>query len=471
MHMGDELAQSTATLMSRSSEVTAKAAITVMQMLLEIIKKAKKESKDKDNKLFKGKVSTKDFLQLAENGGYKQQNIHKKDVNRLIEEAKKANIPINIRQVSEDYCSVCYLTRDADMFEQCTRNVLHDKLELNKNDYVAFKVEPFEVDGLKKELEANGISADFAQTNNGEVKCVYEAKDKPVMDKIKADFREKQMAVAEKLEVTYNDVNKSFIVKDTESGKAMKLSSLPTEAKLVSCFQERMGMDEAKAVMCCQKFEASLSQEQQKFFKTDTYQIEKVANLERNVRFTNDSPLVSDFSFSRIKMRADNHNHFAVSNGDHVVRLCPDIMSRKDMEEAVKSKLGIIDKSVIAAVVDKAFYANKRFKENDKAVDKDISKANVDGMGEGKTVDIERTTENRFTVTLDGKEKTYSFADAKEQLMADGYSKAKAAEIIGKAKKQSAAGNMFKRFEKDGIINNKSVKEHINNAPKMPKKR
>ena len=153
------------------------------------------------------------------------------------------------------------------------------------------------------------------------------------------------------------------------------------------------------------------------------------------------------------------------------MRLCPDIMSRKDMEEAVKSKLGIIDKSVIAAVVDKAFYANKRFKENDKAVDKDISKANVDGMGEGKTVDIERTTENRFTVTLDGKEKTYSFADAKEQLMADGYSKAKAAEIIGKAKKQSAAGNMFKRFEKDGIINNKSVKEHINNAPKMPKKR
>ena len=337
------------------------------------------------------------------------------------------------------------------------KNIVAEKLRLKDGDYVAFDVKQSEIEPLKRELEKNGISADFVKTYDNKIKCVYDAQDKSVMEVIKSDFKGKHEEIANNLNIEYNSAKRSFRLTDGE--KSIQLSKLPTEAKLNTVLQNRFGYDEVSAALACKKFESALSDEQKKFFRIDTKQLEKISNFERNIKLDGESPLLNEFSFARLKTRADNHNHFAVSNGDHVVHLIPDTMPRRSMEEEIRSKLGITDKAVVTAIVDKSTTLNNKYKERDKEINKDINRTmDTDKKSQ---IGIERTGETTFQLNRNGEFKNYSFYNAKEQLIADGFSPNKASEIIGKAKRQSLATNLFHKLEKEGVIQSAKNKSKV----------
>lgn len=451
MPMGDDLAQHSLEMTTNASRM----ALELLKLLADFARKRMEKNHDanskygEDNKIYKGALNIKKFNEVAEkHGGYSQQTISSQDVEAVMAEAKKLNIPINVRDLGNGNSAVCFLKQDSELFEQGLKNIVAEKLRLKDGDYVAFDVKQSEIEPLKRELEKHGINADFVKTYDNKLKCVYDAQDKSVMDAIKSDFKEKHEEIANNLGIEYNSEKRSFRLTDGE--KSIQLSKLPTEAKLNTILQNRFGYDEVSAAIACKKFEGALTDEQRKFFKIDTRQLEKISNFERNIKLDGESPLLKDFSFARLKARADNHNHFAVSNGDHVVHLIPDTMPRRSMEEEVRSKLGITDKAVITAIVDKSTTLNNKYKERDKEVNKDINRTfDTDKKSE---IGIERTGENTFQLNRNGEIKNYSFYNAKEQLMAEGLSANKASEIVGKAKRQSTAVNMFHKLEKEGAV-------------------
>lgn len=463
MPMGDDLAAHSLELTTNASKM----ALEILRYLADFMKqfhqnqKYSKSGKDDiDNKIYKGKLTDKKFAKYANaNGGFKQQgNISKDDIPTIIQEAKMMGIPINIRETGNGQCSVCYLNRDSELFQTCLQNVVASKLAVKDTDYIGFNVKEHEIAPLQAEFAEHGVSASFVETKDGSMKCVFEARDKSIVDKIKDDYRSKHSNISENFNISFDEKKRSFKLSDETTGKTITVKRLPTEAKLETILQEQFGFDKTSATIGCKKFEGVLSEKQKEFFRTDTRQIEKIANYERNIRLDKENPLLSDFSFSRIKTRSDNHNYFAVSNGDHVVCLCPDMMSRRDMEEIVKSKLGITDRATIEAVVDKASIANSKYKEQNRKIKKDIynvaDKSDITDPNKGK-YNIERISADKFDVTKDGVTKTYSFYNAKEQLMAEGISAKKAGEIISKAKRQSAAHNMVKNLEKQGFMTEK----------------
>lgn len=458
MPMGDDLATHSLELTTNASKM----ALEVLRYLSDLMQRLGNRSKgtfakDDDNKIYRGSLNDKKFMEVAsKSGGFKQQgNISRDDIPAIIKEAKIMGFPINVRTTGNGQCSVCYLDRDSDLFQGCMQNVVANKLAVKDTDYLSFGVKNHEISALQAAFAEQGISASFVETHDGSLNCVYEARDKSVVERIKADYHEKHAAIAEKLNITYDTEKRAFQLSDSTEGKSVTLNRLPTEAKLDTILQERFGYDKTSSALACVKFEGLLDDQQKKFFKTDTRQLEKISNYERNIKFEKENPLLADFSFARIKARADNHNHFAVSNGDHVIHLTPDSMSRRDMEEIVKSKLGISDRAAIEAIVDKATRANTKYKEQDKQIKKDLTKA----AGVGEIYGIERTTVDSFDLTRDGNTKTYSLQNAREQLIADGLSAQKANEIVSKARRQSAAVNMFRNLEKQGLIKNEKSPE------------
>lgn len=456
MPMGDDLA-------SHSLEMTTNVSRMALELLKFLVGLRNKErerniKQSDDNKIYKGALNIKKFNEVAEkHGGFSQQTISSQDVNAVIAEAKKLNIPINVRDLGNGNSAVCFLKKDSDLFEQGLKNIVAEKLRLKDGDYLAFEVKPNEIEPLKMEFEKNGINADFVKTYDNKIKCVYDAQDKSVMEVIKSDFKEKHEEIANNLNIEYNSEKRSFRLTDGE--KSIQLSKLPTEAKLNTILQNRFGYDEVSATLACKKFESALSDDQKKFFRIDTKQLEKISNFERNIKLDGESPLLKDFSFARLKTRADNHNHFAVSNGDHVVHLIPDTMPRRSMEEEIRSKLGITDKAVVTAIVDKSTTLNNKYKERDKEINKDINRTmDTDKKSQ---IGIERTGETTFQLNRNGEFKNYSFYNAKEQLIADGFSPQKASEIIGKAKRQSLATNLFHKLEKEGAIQSAKNKSNI----------
>ena len=456
MPMGDDLA-------SHSLEMTtnvSRMALELLKFLVSLRNKERERSvkQSDDNKIYKGALDVKRFNEVAEkHGGFSQQTISSQDVDAVIAEAKKLNIPINVRDLGNGNSAVCFLKKDSELFEQGLKNIVAEKLRLKDGDYLAFEVKPNEIEPLKQELEKNGINADFVKTYDNKIKCVYDAQDKSVMEVIKSDFKEKHEEIANNLNIEYNSEKRSFRLTDGE--KSIQLSKLPTEAKLNTILQNRFGYDEVSAALACKKFESALSDEQKKFFRIDTKQLEKISNFERNIKLDGESPLLKDFSFARLKTRADNHNHFAVSNGDHVVHLIPDTMPRRSMEEEIRSKLGITDKAVITAIVDKSTTLNNKYKEREKEISKDLNRTmDTDKKSQ---IGIERTGQNTFQLNRNDEIKNYSFYNAKEQLIADGFSPQKASEIIGKAKRQSLATNMFHKLEKKGALQSDKNKSKV----------
>lgn len=468
MAMSDDIASHSLEMATNVSRTTLELVKYLVSSLKNVSDELKHFFNQSDNFALKGKVNNNKFLELAKNsGGYKQQaGISQNDIGAIISQAKTMGIPINVRDTGNGQCAVCYLNRDKALFKTCISNVVANKLETKDTDYLAFKVTPQEMSAFKKEFESFGVKADFIETKDGSLKCVYEARDKSSLDIIKRNYQDKHKMIADNFEVKYDELNRNFKLRDKSTNKTISMSKLPTEAKLNTILQERFGYDKTTAIIACDNFASKLSSEQKNYYKTDTYQLEKLSNLEHDIKIDNESPLLEDFSFSRIKSRNDNHNHFAVSNGDHVVHITPDTMSKRDMEEIVKTKLGITDKTTIQAVVDKASYANTKYKEKDLSVRKNITQAFTDNK---ELVGIERVSKNEFELTQNGKIKRYSFANAKETLIANGLTRQKATEIVEKAKRQSSASNMFKRLEKSGVINNKGISPNIPKVDIKPK--
>lgn len=204
------------------------------------------------------------------------------------------------------------------------------------------------------------------------------------------------------------------------------------------------------------EYEKTLSAIKLEYFRTDTRQMALLNNFDRNIRLKDDSLLVKPFSFTRANFSSEGINRYIVSNGEKAAALIPEQMSREEMTDIVREKLGVTDSEMVKAIVDKAEKVEVTYKVEEIKKEAEIAKQNGD-------IAIERRSEKFFEVSQGTVKRSYDLTDKKQAIKAlqndFGISAEKAERIFQKAQNQSTLQNDFHRMSEKSKVNNKPVKE------------
>ena len=451
--MSEDLAGQSMTMAQKSAEI----AVEIARLLKSMYDKHATNKKERQSytsaneKICSGEVSLSKLKKSGE--GYSMQtNISSIDMKVIADKAKSYDIPIAfIGKGESSNVTVAFRNEDKAVFQQILQDIMQDKLATKPDDYLAFTVKAGEAETLSEMLKSNGIPADFVKDAKGNIQCVYEAKNASAVKVIKEDFKELHNEVAQNLDITAADRKVTF--SDKALDKSFTLSSLPTKEKLASVLQEQFGYDRSKALEAANKFESTLTGDRLRYFRTDTRQVALLSHFERNIRWDDDSLLTKPYTYSRATFSSDSVNRYLISGGDKAAALIPSKMSRAEMEDIVKTKLGIDDSEVIKAVVDKAEKIEAANRIND------LKREAAQGKGD---FGIERLTGNYFEVSQGDTKKRYSLQDknaAIKALSGDfGISEKKAERIFHKAKKQSVIQNDLHKAQAKSKLGKDTVK-------------
>ncbi len=297
------------------------------------------------------------------------------------------------------------------------------------------------LDGNGKQVFTTTTVYDVSETN---------AFEKTVGDKIEA-LQQKKQSLEQALKNSEENVT---------ANKTLTLSSLPTKEKFMKICREQFGYSEAKAIEAANKFENTLSGEKLEYFRTDTRQAALLNNFERNIHLKDDSLLVKPYSFTRANFSSDNVNRYLVTNGEKAAALIPDKMSREEMADTVRNKLGVNDPETVKAIVDKAEKIEVANKVAEIKKEAEIAKHNGD-------IAIERRSEKFFEASQGAVKRSYDLTDKKNSVKAlqkdFGISSKKAESIFQKAQNQSTLQNDFHKMAEKSKANAKPIKDKKTN--------
>lgn len=386
-----------------------------------------------------------------------QTNISARDIEIITAKAKDYDIPVSFIGKGENSESVtlAFRTEDKAAVDQILNEVMTEKLSVKPNDYLTFDLDNLgEAQAMSEMLKENDIPADITKGANGKYQCIYEAQNAEAMKIIKADLKEAHQSISKDFDIESN--GKKYSLTDKATEKTITLSSLPTKEKFMRICREQFGFSEHKAVEAANKFESTLSGEKLEYYRTDTRQAALLNNFDRNIRLKDESLLVKPYSFTRANFYSDSVNRYLVSNGEKAAALIPEKMSREEMSDTVRYKLGVSDPEVVKAIVDKTEkieVANKIAE-----IKKEAEKAKQNG-----DIAIERRSEKFFEVSQGTVKRSYDLTDKKQAIKAlqkdFGISAEKAERIFQKAQNQSTLQNDFHRMSEKTKVNNKPVKE------------
>ena len=204
------------------------------------------------------------------------------------------------------------------------------------------------------------------------------------------------------------------------------------------------------------EYEKTMSGIRLEYFRTDTRQVSLLNNFDRSIKLNDDSLLVKPYSFTRANFSSDGLNRYLVSNGEKAAALIPDKMSREEMENTVREKLGVSDPETVNAIVEKAEKVDVTYKVAEMKKEAEIAKQNGD-------IAIERRSEKFFEASQGTVKKSYDLTDKKQSVKAlqndFGVSSEKAERIFQKAQNQSTLQNDFHKMSAKSKTNSKPVKE------------
>lgn len=373
-----------------------------------------------------------------------QSNISAHDMENIAAKAKDYDIPVSFIGKGEnaENVTLAFRTEDKAAVNQILNEVMTEKLAVKPNDYLMFEMNNLgEAQTMERMLKENNISADIAKGADGKYMCIYEAKNAEALKIIKAEVKEAHESISKGFDIENN--GKKYTLTDKNAEKTITLSSLPTKEKFMRICREQFGFSEHKAAIAANKFESTLSGERLKYFRTDTRQADLLNNFERNIRLKDDSLLVKPYSFTRANFSSDSVNRYLVTNGEKAAALIPDKMSREEMADTVRYKLGVTDPEVVKAIVDKTEKIEVANKVAEIKKEAEIAKQNGD-------IAIERRSEKFFEVNQGTVRKSYDLTDKKQSVKAlqndFGISSEKAEKIFQKAQNQSPLQNDFHKM-------------------------
>lgn len=446
--MSEDLAGQSLNMAQKSAEIAVELA-RLLKSMYDTHAQRKRErtagqpsAADKEHNIKSGDVK---LSELKKTGGVSMQtNISARDMEAITAKAKDYDIPVSFIGKGEnaENVTLAFRTDDKAAVNQILNEVITEKLAVKPDDYLMFEMNNLgEAQTMERMLKENDIPADITKGADGKYLCIYEAKNAEALKIIKADLKEAHESISKGFDIENN--GKKYTLTDKNAEKTITLSSLPTKEKLMRICREQFGFSEHKAAEAANKFESTLSGERLKYFRTDTRQAALLNNFERNIRLKDDSLLVKPYSFTRANFSSDSVNRYLVTNGEKAAALIPDKMSREEMADTVRYKLGVTDPEVVKAIVDKTEKIEVANKVAEIKKEAEIAKQNGD-------IAIERRSEKFFEASQGTVRKSYDLTDKKQSIKAlqndFGISSEKAERIFQKAQKQSPLQNDFHKM-------------------------
>lgn len=459
--MSEDLAGQSLSMAQKSAEIAVEIARLLKSMYDSHAERKRSHTYGRSNEAEKdiniqtGEVKLSE-LKKSSNSLSMQTNISARDMETITTKAKDYDIPVSFIGKGENAENVTLALRTDDKaaVDQILNEVMAEKLAVKPNDYLTFEINNLgEAQTMEAMLKENDIPADIVKGTDGKYQCLYEAKNAEAVKIVKNDFKEMHSKIANNFSIEQK--GDGFILTDKSSEKSLTLTSTPTKEQLIKVLRspKQFGYSEAEAMEAAHKLESTLSGDKLGYYRTNTRQAALLNNFERNIRLKDDSLLVKPYSFTRANFSSDNVNRYLVSNGEKAVALIPDKMSREEMSEAVRYKLGVSDPEAVKAIVDKTEKIEVANKVAEIKKEAEIAKKNGD-------IAIERRSEKFFEASQGAVRRSYDLTDKKQSIKAlqndFGISSEKAERIFQKAQNQSPLQNDFHKMAEKSKANAKT---------------
>ena len=356
-------------------------------------------------------------------------NFLARDAELIAQKAAQYKIPISIVGEGEKQ-TITFLERDKDVMSQITQEIMEERLKGAPESVKSFSVSQNTAAAIKSLYEENGVECQLV-ADGEKIKCVYPAEYAEKAEALRADYKQIHKEVADNFSVQRDE--KGISVTDDELGKTIPLTPLNKE-QVSKSLQDNFGYSKTKADLATNKMCKELGLDDKKF--NSHSQVDNLNALKTNIRYPSDDISIRDMRFDAVNFKDGENTHILIQNGEKSAALTPETMSKTEMKNICKEKLGMTEHQAELAV-EKAVKVDSQIKSK-------ISERTIDSKGISQEIHIERTSAKTFTVQLGDKVKAYNAntINLDDKIARDfGIPKENARNVINKAQKQSLLQN------------------------------
>lgn len=361
-------------------------------------------------------------------------NFLARDAELIAQKAAQYKIPISIVGEGEKQ-TITFLERDKDVMSQITQEIMEERLKGAPESVKSFSVSESNAAAIKSLYEENGVECQLV-ADGEKVKCVYPAEYAEKAEALRADYKQIHKEISDNFSIQRDE--KGISVTDDELGKTIPLTPLNKE-QVSKALQENFGYSKTKADLAANKMCKELNLDKQKFYAKPRTVLGADA-LSANIKYSSDDISIRDMRFDAVNFKDGENTHILIQNGEKSAALTPETMSKTEMKNICKEKLGMTEHQAELAV-EKAVKVDSQIKSK-------ISERTIDSKGISQEIHIERTSAKTFTVQLGDKVKAYNAntINLDDKIARDfGIPKENARNVINKAQKQSLLQNKLRK--------------------------
>lgn len=501
--MSDEITSATLQMTGKAVEVASLAVqknIEIIAMLLKELAQAAERHRQRQNEkktsknqnvtsndltdIKPGAVSMKELMKSAKANkdtiSFSEQGITKDDMKYLSKKAKEYQIPIAFTgDKGKDNVYANVRSSDLPAFQHICTEMMKDKLAERPQQMGNFKVQDWEMPFITHELNKHDLAASFGKTKDENCICLFEKKDEKAILIARDEFVRKCKDIEKELQIGKDDKG-FYSIENRLTGQKITFDQVPSKEELADMMQNRFGYDENKAAMASAKFgeETLTGADKMKYFSKDPQNA--FSKIHANVELKGESIYAKDYSCWYLKTKADKMPKvvYQDKNGNFAV-LQPEKMTKRKMTAILDQHLGIKDKAVASALIEKAekvsdFYESNvtenlnhslEFNESDISPEKartfvDEKHAVHQIIPQKADTAIERNGQDSFTVkstvtgmdhiyTMDGKHEDKPLSDAKELKLSFSDKRAALQELSAMYKEQGLPDDAAEQMAKD----------------------
>lgn len=465
MAMGDELGSAVVHMSTKAVETSFHLISEILKMLYsaqEHRRRMEINSGSDITELNPGEVSLKKLIKNSRQTGgsisTSENGLSEKDAAFIKSKAKEYGIPVALTGNGDSYHVHCRST-DIAMLKHMMTDLMHDKLRSGNQDVGNFKVNAWEIPYITSELNKYNLNATFGKTiidGNNTCFCMYDKSDEKAILIARAEYIRKYNAAKNDI-IMDCDEEGFYTLKDVKTGIEISFDDRKISCnELSERLQQEFNYDKNKSDIIAARFgEEMLEGENKKDYFSNPQNDTK--SILYNITFKSDDIYAKNYTCMRVVPKDDSLQRIAFVAPDGRFAVLNPNMTRKEMQESLKTYLDITDEKETDSLINKAekamiYYAKRedterynaeyKFSKNDFDM-KDINV--VSGMKreadnhvytrsipiDQLNIDIQRNDKLSFTVKVDAvhiekdenqeistfidkKTNDYSFADKKK---------------------------------------------------------
>jgi len=374
MNMGDDIAgavvQVSTTAVEEAAHVTTsviEAIFKFLHYMAELDREKRRQKTDVTNKgiteLKGGKVQIKDLMSHCRETGEQlvtsEIGMTKDDMQYINAKAKSYGIPIAFRnEKGKDNIYASIRKSDLPMYKKCLLELDKEKLATRPQELSNFKCKEWEIPFINEELKQHDLSAQFAQTKDGEFFAMYESRDAKAIEIARSEFVRKAQEVESNIEFD-KDEKGFFIIRDKISGRTHTFDENPDKKSISRELEKQFGYDKNKANIAAQKFgkEMLTGEEKTKYFSDD---VKSNFSYVSKVSWKDESILAKAYDCYYVTPKEDGVSRivFQKDDGSFAI-LNPPRQTKAAMRNILGKQLGISNIKELNALIAKAEHVSK----------------------------------------------------------------------------------------------------------------